>query len=418
MNKHITEDSYAILLLCSALGLKGENTSNKSHEKYKPFSQKEWLNLTQRIIKSGLERPSALFKLTAGEIRDYLYLPEETANRISYLLNRTTSLTMELEKLSNMGIWVTTRAESNYPTKYKKRLKADSPTILYGSGDISLVGTDGIGIVGSRDVDEPGQIFTSKLAKKCAEENLTVISGGSRGVDMIAQETALQSHGKVIAVLSDSLSKTIQNREIRDAVISGNLLLLSAFHPNSRFTSYNALGRNKHIYGLSKYTLISSSDFNKGGTWKGAIENLKSGWVPAFVRTGDAVPVGNQELIKRGVIAITESELTSENVSLEHILKNKLSATEDNTINNLSKLTSKDIFFTVWPIIEESLVKPKTEKELAELYQVEQNQMNIWLKKAVSLKKIKYLNDTHFISSVFYNKEDEATQLDIFNIDR
>lgn len=66
--------------------------------------------------------------------------------------------------------------------------------------------------------------------------------------------------------------------------MSGDLLLLSTVNPKSRFTVYSAMERNKYIYALSRYAIVISSDFNKGGTWTGATENLKNQWVPLFVR--------------------------------------------------------------------------------------------------------------------------------------
>ncbi|MGG0506270.1 DNA-processing protein DprA [Priestia megaterium] len=415
MNNSISEDSYAILLLCSTFGLKGLKYSNKG-DQFKPFTPKEWINLSRRIIKSGLGRPSALFNLTPAQLMNHLNLPEKTADRIYYLLNRTASLTMELENLSKMGIWVTTRAEPNYPVAYKRKLKSNSPTIIYGAGNIDLAGLNGIGIVGSRDVEENGKVFTEKLAMKCASENLVVISGGSRGVDMIAQEAALKAGGKVVAVLSDSLAKSIQKKEIRAMILSGKLLLMSAFHPNSRFTAYNALGRNKHIYGLSKYTVVTSSDFQKGGTWKGAVENLEENWVPMFVRGGNDVPKGNEELIRKGVNGISIDEVES-NEKVEEIFKRKLSNDVNFQIETENNVNNKDIFYRVWPIIEESLTKSISEEELARIYSIEPTQVRVWVKKALALKKIKYVDDIHFISSVFYNKQQQDNQLNLFNSD-
>lgn len=119
MNQNISPDSLAILLLCSNIGL---NSLKGKETNYKSFSDKEWIKLSQRIVKSEVKRPSALFNLSQIEIQDYLQLPINTAERIKYLLGRTGSLTLELEKLSSMGIWVITRADPAYPKRLKKFL--------------------------------------------------------------------------------------------------------------------------------------------------------------------------------------------------------------------------------------------------------------------------------------------------------
>jgi DNA processing protein len=71
------------------------------------------------------------------------------------------------------------------------------------------------------------------------------------------------------------------------------------------------MGRNKLIYALSSAAVVVSSAVDTGGTWAGAIENLRAGWVPLFVRDGQDVPDGNRELIKRGGRAISMEELES-----------------------------------------------------------------------------------------------------------
>ncbi|MEI1420934.1 DNA-processing protein DprA [Bacillus cabrialesii] len=419
MNQNISPDSLAILLLCSNIGL---NSLKGKETNYKSFSDKEWIKLSQRIVKSEVKRPSALFNLSQIEIQDYLQLPINTAERIKYLLGRTGSLTLELEKLSSMGIWVITRADPAYPKRLKKILKLDSPTILYGAGKIDLLNDQGIGIVGSRDVDDQGAVFTDRLARRCAKEKFTVISGGSRGVDLTAQNAALEEGGKVVAVLSDSLAKTVQKKEILEHILKGNLLLISAYHPNSRFYSYSALGRNKHIYGLSKYTVVSSSSAGKGGTWKGAIENLEAKWVPLFVRDEEGVPNGNIELISKGGIGIGTKDL-KEAERLETLLQTRVSKHINSEENNASyeKRTNIkktiDLFNVVWPYIERVLNKPRSIKELCMELNIEESQMDVWVKKAYSKEKIKYVDETKIISTVFFNKQEHQNrQINIFEL--
>ena len=53
-----------------------------------------------------------------------------------------------------------------------------------------------------------------------------------------------------------------------------------------------------------------SSDFQTGGTWAGAVEALKAGWCPVFVRDGAAAPKGNRELMNLGAAPLPESDLT------------------------------------------------------------------------------------------------------------
>jgi len=249
-----------------------------------------------------------------------LDISEDVTKRIEDLLKQSAYLGFELERLASMGIWVTTRAEKTYPTALKSKLKYKSPVVLYCSGNPDLFEEEGIAIVGSRNVDEDGMNFAQVVARKCANERLTVISGGAKGVDTIAQMAALSSGGTVISVLADSMEKVVRKRELRDAIIENKLLIVSPFNPESTFKIYNAMDRNKYIYALSKAAIVVSSDYGKGGTWSGATENLKNGWVPLYVRNGSNVPQGNLELIKKGAITLDENMVYDEMRKLTDIL--------------------------------------------------------------------------------------------------
>ena len=69
------------------------------------------------------------------------------------------------------------------------------------------------------------------------------------------------------------------------------------------------MGRNKIIYGASDYAVVVSSDYQKGGTWAGAIETLTAGWCPVFVRSGTNVAPGNRELINKGALPLADGEI-------------------------------------------------------------------------------------------------------------
>ena len=72
-------------------------------------------------------------------------------------------------------------------------------------------------------------------------------------------------------------------------------MLISSFNPEAGFTVGKAMQRNKYIYCLSDKALVVRSGI-KGGTWEGAIENMKKQWVPIWVRR-DSDGFGNTALL-------------------------------------------------------------------------------------------------------------------------
>ena len=59
--------------------------------------------------------------------------------------------------------------------------------------------------------------------------------------------------------------------------------------------------RNKLIYALADAALVVNSDFEKGGTWAGAVEQLeKLRLVPLYVRSRGEISTGLEALRRKG----------------------------------------------------------------------------------------------------------------------
>jgi predicted Rossmann fold nucleotide-binding protein DprA/Smf involved in DNA uptake len=298
----IGKPTMLALLLCSKLGR--EST-------VKPLTPSEFDMLITRLDERGVD-PAALMEPDSTAILDDLGLTDSNRDRIDALLKRGGTIALAIEGFTNRGVWVVGRLDDDYPRRLIDRLSSSAPPLLYGSGDVSLLNSGGVVIVGSRDVDDPAIEFTRLVGRKCALDGLPVISGGARGVDRIAMQTAFEEEGVVIGILAADLEKTVMNRENRESIIGGNMVLATPYNPGAGFNVGNAMGRNKYLYALGDYAIVVSSAVEKGGTWSGAIENLKSkNPVPLFVRADDDVPPGNPALIGKGCIALTTDEIDS-----------------------------------------------------------------------------------------------------------
>jgi len=128
-------------------------------------------------------------------------------------------------------------------------------------------------------------------------------------VDREGLNASLESGGRAVAVLPGDLERSSFDRALRGRIEAGRLTLLSPYDPDARFTVWNAMDRNKDVYALGDCGVVVSSDYDKGGTWAGAVENLKAGWVPLFVRRDPHALPGNEQLLRRGGIPVVASEL-------------------------------------------------------------------------------------------------------------
>lgn len=270
-----------------------------------PLEPKEWGDLAKRLLHEGLE-PKDLFDFSKEDFIQKLGCTDEYAERLLRLIGRNASLVFELAEYKNIGIHIITRADKEYPARLKSILGNGCPPLFHYSGNLELLNKEYIGYVGSRTISDEDISFTRSTVQKTLDQGYGVVSGGAKGVDSIAAEEALLFGAPVIEYLSDSMTKKMRKGDTTRNIREGNLLLMSVVKPDSPFNVGIAMMRNRYIYAQSSGTIVIRSEFNKGGTWAGATENIKHNWCPLFCRSKNAYQ-GNRELIKMGAIPIDEA---------------------------------------------------------------------------------------------------------------
>jgi predicted Rossmann fold nucleotide-binding protein DprA/Smf involved in DNA uptake len=248
-------------------------------------------------------RPGDLLGLNAPSLQTSLSLSEDEAARLVHLLERSGALAITLERLESLGIQPLTRADIDYPQKYRQRLKDSAPPVIFFAGNRDLLGQPGIAVVGSRHLDEAGQSCAEFVGNACGLSGLVLYSGGAKGVDTISMKAALEARGAAVGILADSLERAIRNPEYRAALQRGDLCLATPYSPNAGFSVGAAMGRNRLIYTLADFAIVVASDAETGGTWAGATEALKNTWVPVFVLEHPQMPEGNRLLLERGCLS-------------------------------------------------------------------------------------------------------------------
>lgn len=291
----MNSNSMAIAILCSHLCL-GENVH--------PLEPREWSVLAQRMIAEKFQ-PAEILEWGRQDLCERLQLNPMEADRILRLGDRSGSLSFELSKYENMGIRLITRADVEYPQQLKRKLGNGCPPLFYAAGNTELLKREAVGYVGSRTISEQDEAVTRNFVHRTSEQGYLVVSGGAKGVDHIAEEEVLNMGGCAVGFLADSMLRKIKNSRTVYAIQQGKLLMLSVVNPDAGFNAGIAMMRNKYIYAQSVGTVIIKSDFNKGGTWTGAVENLKNNWCPTFCWNRTAYK-GNQALIQEGAIPVGE----------------------------------------------------------------------------------------------------------------
>jgi predicted Rossmann fold nucleotide-binding protein DprA/Smf involved in DNA uptake len=295
MNISLSPNTQAVLLLTAPLiAGRGEASSEL-------LTAGEYQRLARLLIQMN-RQPGDLLNPDRDEFsKEWKTIID--ADRFKQLLGRGFQLAQAVERWQARAIWVVGQTDEEYPKRIKERLKESGPPIIYGCGDAEILGTGGLAVVGSRDVDNWLIEYTEAIGQVTAQAKKTLVSGGARGIDQAAMRGALETGGKSIGVLADSLERAALNREHRDLLMDNKLVLISPYDPSAGFNIGHAMQRNKLIYALADAALVVNSDHGKGGTWAGAVEQLeKLHFVTLYIRTdGDTGP-GLEALRRKGAL--------------------------------------------------------------------------------------------------------------------
>ncbi len=408
MTEPLTPNTQAILLLTAPL-IAGRGETSRDL-----FSLGEY-NRLALILRQKQKQPADLLSPDAQELIDVCAQPFGRT-RLDALLGRGFLLSQAAERWNVRAIWVISRADAKYPRRLKAKLKEDAPPLLYGCGDIALLEKGGLAVVGSRHVDDELISFTENVGRLSAEAHRSIVSGGAQGIDRAAMHGALMAGGDVAGVMADSLEKAALARDNREPLMDGRLVIISPYDPAAGFNVGHAMQRNKLIYALADAALVVTSDFEKGGTWAGAIEQLERlHFVPVFVRNGTNAGKGNAALLHRGgkpwpnpqsgnelgmaLVAAAEAVATEpKQDTLPLWLREAPAAYEAAPMAKPGEPTAEkaveqeatkklppdaELLNTVREVLRRELVEARTEEEVAGLLVVTKPQAKAWLGRLV-----------------------------------
>ncbi|HOO75823.1 MAG: DNA-protecting protein DprA [Thermotogae bacterium] len=244
----------------------------------------------------------------------------------------------ELEKYEDIGIinyW-----DDEYPDILRK-IK-DPPVIIYYKGDINLIKTHCVSVVGTRKPSEYGKNCCRDIVNML--KKFTVVSGLAYGIDLCAHENS----EKTIAVLGCGVDIIYPagNRKQYERIVKEGLVI-SEFFPGTKPTPYTFPYRNRIIAGLSETSIIIEAAKKSGSL-------ITANYAATFGREVLAVPgdinrknsEGTNYLIFNGATPLISLEFLKNYFALD-VFSQNYEMTEDeeiiykmikNNINSVDKI--------------------------------------------------------------------------------
>lgn len=244
-------------------------------------------------------------------VRSDIAVPEKQVLRMQLLLSRCAQIGEMVQSYETHGYDILLPESARWPESLRV-LGKEMPLFLFAKGNAALLDGACMGVAGSRAIGEATRRAAWKLGERFAQEKITMVCGGAKGVDENAQDALLSNGGKLIIIPALRASQIMVREINRKALERGDLLLLSETLPDDPFTAYKALSRNHLIYSLGSAALVVAARAGQGGSWRGASDCLKKGWKPVYVYRGAGeTPEGVSALCEIGAKPFALSDIRS-----------------------------------------------------------------------------------------------------------
>ena len=180
--------------------------------------------------------------------------------------------------------------------------------VLFAKGEKKRLRSDSITIVGARDVSDEGTRITRKLAGEFVGKGIDIVSGYAKGVDVEAHLGALAAGGTTTIVLSNGIKQLRQKSAFKKFNWNQDVLTVSQFDPDTKWSAWNSIERNQLVCALSKAVVVieSGPERDTQGRMSGTFITAKIALdlnLPLFVVNPsylDNPPIGNAALIALG----------------------------------------------------------------------------------------------------------------------
>ncbi|WP_027367838.1 DNA-processing protein DprA [Desulfocurvibacter africanus] len=214
----------------------------------------------------------------------------------------------------------------------------DPPLYLYYLGDVALMNTPSLALVGSRQCSEYGLKAARAMGEELSRAGITIVSGLAMGIDRQAHLAGLSAIGSSVAVLGTGLDRIYPeaNTDIWEELRTRGLIV-TEFPPLTIPEPQNFPVRNRIISGLSLGVLVAEAAEKSGSliTAKLALDQGRE----VFALPGPVTQAtygGCHALIRQGAQLVTSAvEIIA---TLDYELRSALSS----VVNGDAQLDVKD----------------------------------------------------------------------------
>jgi len=158
-------------------------------------------------------------------------------------------------RMDRVGAVAVLPGDEAYPEAFRQL--PDPPFVLFACGDLSVLGTPGVGLVGTRHPTAYGRQAAALLARELAGVGCPVVSGMAKGIDAAAHGAALDEGGPTVGVLGAGIDRSYPPENARlFARMREKGTLITEMPPGEEPNAGNFPRRNRLISALSAAVVV------------------------------------------------------------------------------------------------------------------------------------------------------------------
>lgn len=263
-----------------------------------------------------------------------------------------------------------------YPKELRK-IK-NPPKSLYVKGNIKLLDTPCIAIIGTRECTQYGERMAKKFSRELSIQGITIISGMAKGIDSFAHIGSIETTGNTIAVLPSGLNNIYpeENIKLYKDIIKNNGLIVTEYEENEKENSKRFLERNRIVSGIAIGTLVIEGGYRSGTSVTARLtkqQGKKIFCVPSSLESKKGITPN--KLIKEGAYLVTEiDDIIKEYKDLK--LKRK----------QIKNKVEKDIYKEQY--IEKQIINETIKQEYKTIYNILQKEKAMNINEIVKKSKL------------------------------
>lgn len=203
----------------------------------------------------------------------------------------------------------------NKNPQFPKNLINNYPIgLFYCKGNLDILDTRCISIIGSRNPSPTGIKEAQKISQELTSEKWTIVSGLAKGIDTAAHQSAIESCGNTIGVIGTPINEYYpkENKNLQDKIAKEFLLISQVpfyryAHEPFKYRAYHFPRRNMIMASISEATVIVEASDISGSLIQAreclkqnkklfivdsCFDNLKNKW-PFFYEKKGAIRIKN-----------------------------------------------------------------------------------------------------------------------------